>query len=311
MVAEPVRVRVRVLRVLANMTRTMKTLAAACCTLAAVALLSACSSHSGRPDVAQPPPTTVDRVVVTREIVYTPQDWPQKLSADVYRPAGEGPFPAVVVVHGGGWEGRTRADMAKISEALAERGFVAMNVSYRFAPKFHFPAQHQDISQAVVWLRAHAGEHNVRTDRVATWGYSAGAHLAALVGTTGPGDRQFVDGARVQAVVAGGTPVDVRYYKGGALTKKLLGVPYTEDPELWREASPIAFVTPDDPPMFLYHGSVDFTVGVRNAYAMRDALTMNNVPVELYLLRGREHLSTAVSDAPVEEALAFLDRVLR
>ena len=250
-------------------------------------------------------------VKVTRNFVYTPADWPQPLTADLYKPAGSGPFPAVVMIHGGGWEGRSRADMDAISQQVAEHGYVVLNMSYRFAPRWHFPAQLQDVQQAVLWLRAHASDLKVAENRIGTWGYSAGAHLAALAGVTGPKDRWFVEGARVQAVVAGGTPVDIRYYKNGSLTNGLTGVSYEDNPDLWRQASPIALVTADDPPFFLYHGTFDITVGKNNARAMYETLSAAGVPTELYLLYGREHLSTFWVNSPVERGIEFLDLRLR
>jgi acetyl esterase/lipase len=274
-------------------------------------MLTGCASHDGRPDNARISSVKPVEVTVTRDVVYTPAGWPQELRADLYKPVGNGPFPAVVMIHGGGWEGRSREDMTEISQQVAERGYVVMNVSYRFAPQWHFPAQLQDVQQAVLWLRGHASDLNVLKNRVATWGYSAGAHLAALAGVTGPEDRWFVEGSRVQAVVAGGTPVDIRYYKTGTLTNGLTGVPYEKNPELWREASPLALVTQDDPPMFLYHGTFDFTVGEGNAHAMYEALNANRIPAELYLMRGLEHLSTFVVDRPVANGIDFLDLYLR
>jgi acetyl esterase/lipase len=274
-------------------------------------LLSGCATHEGRPANAKITAVAPVTVSVTRDFVYTPGDWPQALKADLYKPAGNGPFPAVVMIHGGGWEGRTRADMDDISKEVAEHGYVVLNMSYRFAPQWHFPAQLQDVQQAVLWLRAHASDLNVLKNRIGTWGYSAGAHLAALAGVTGPSDKWFVDGARVQAVVAGGTPVDIRYYKEGKLTNGLTGVSYAENPGLWREASPIALVTPDDPPFFLYHGTWDFTVGENNAHAMYDALNTAGIPAELYLMHGLEHMTTFIVNSPVESGIEFLDLHLR
>jgi acetyl esterase/lipase len=279
--------------------------------LVSALVLAGCASHDGRPSNARISSVQPVDVTVKRDFVYTPANWPQELRADLYKPVGNGPFPAVVMIHGGGWEGRSREDMEEISEEVARRGYVVLNMSYRFAPQWHFPAQLQDVQQAVLWLRAHASEHHVATNRIGTWGYSAGAHLAALAGVTGPEDRWFVEGARVQAVVAGGTPVDIRYYKDGALTNSLTGVPYEQNPSLWRDASPIALVTKDDPPMFLYHGTFDFTVGENNAHAMYEALNANQIPAELYLMRGLEHLSTFVVDAPVAAGIDFLDLQLR
>ena len=279
--------------------------------LASTLLLAGCASHEGRPSNARISSVGPVGVTVIRDFVYTPATWPQELKADLYKPVGNGPFPAVVMVHGGGWEGRTRGDMDDISRQVAKRGYVVLNMSYRFAPQWHFPAQLQDVQQAVLWLRNHASEHSVLKNRIGAWGYSAGAHLAALAGVTSPEDKWFVEGSRLQAVVAGGTPVDIRYYKGGALTNGLTGVPYEQNPALWREASPLALVTPDDPPMFLYHGTFDFTVGDDNAHAMYDALNTNRIPAELYLMRGLEHMTTFIVDRPVEHGIEFLDLHLR
>lgn len=279
---------------------------------AAVALLlSACITHQGRPVAPISSEPRVQRdIAMARDLIYTPPGWPQALSADLYRPEGAGPFPAVIMVHGGGWKARTREDMTRLARAVARRGYVVMNVSYRLAPQWTFPAPLEDLQQAVLWLRARAREHGVDARRIGAWGYSAGAHLAALLAVTGPTDRYFVDGARVQAVVAGGTPVDLRYYKEGPLINGLMGVAYERDPERWRNASPVALVSADDPPMFLYHGTLDFTVGVENARAMQAALHAAGVPVELYLYRGLEHFATFFL-SPVARAVDFLDRHLR
>jgi acetyl esterase/lipase len=279
--------------------------------LASMVLMTGCASHEGRPSNARIGSVGPVDVTVTRDFVYTPQNWPQELKADLYKPAGNGPFPAVVMIHGGGWEGRSREDMNEVSQRVAERGYVVLNMSYRFAPAWHFPAQLQDVQQAVLWLRAHASDLNVLKNRIGTWGYSAGAHLAALAGVTSPSDKWFVEGTRVQAVVAGGTPVDLRYYKDGELTNGLTGVSYNENPGLWREASPLALVSSDDAPMFLYHGTFDVTVGVNNAHVMYEALNANNIPAELYLIRGLEHLSTFMVDSPVDNGIDFLDIYLR
>ena len=270
-----------------------------------------CSAHVGKPEDTTSEPRARAELTVTRDIVYTPADWPQSLGADLYRPTGVESAPGVVVVHGGGWERRSRADMSALSHDVAERGFVVMNVSYRFAPKWRFPAQLADVQQGVLWLRAHAAEHGVDGERIGVWGYSAGAHLAALAGMTSPGDEHFVEGARVQAVVAGGTPVDVRQYPESPLVRGLMGVEYRDDEELWREASPVALVSNDDPPTFLYHGTFDLTVSDDNAHAMYDALRQSGVAAELYLARGQGHVSTLLLDGPVDRGIEFLDRHLR
>lgn len=270
--------------------------------------LAGCVSHQGRPSstIGQ---LAVNGFDVVRDVTYTPAAWPQPLAADLYRPQGTGPFPAVLLIHGGGWSGRTRADMDGIAEKLARRGYAVMNASYRFAPRWTFPAQLQDVQQAVLFMRANATEYRIRTDRIASWGYSSGAHLAALLGVTGPGDRLFQEGARVQAVIAGGTPVDLSYYPKGELTVGLMGVPYASNVERWAEASPLSLVSSDDPPTFLYHGTFDYTVGSKNAYNMFAALNQVKVPAELYLVRGLEHISMFFL-SPVDRGVDFLNRRL-
>ena len=278
---------------------------------ACAALLSACSSHQGRPDGAKPVRAGPAAFTVVKDVAYTPANWQARLTSDIYTPAGIGPFPAVVMIHGGGWNGRTRADMQRYCEMAAARGYVVMNVSYRLVPGARFPAQLHDIQQAVLWLRTNATKQNVRADRIAAWGYSAGAHLAALLAVTGPNDRQFVAGAHVQALIAGGTPVDLRFYPNGDLVNGLMGVPLAKDPDMWRDASPLALLTAGDPPTFLYHGTLDFTVHVKNARVMYTALNAAEIPSELYLVRGLEHISTFWIDAPAERSIDFLDRRLQ
>jgi len=267
--------------------------------LAVASLLCGCATWLDAPNVT-----------VVRDVVYTPAGWPQALTADLYQPQGSGPFPAVIMVHGGGWGSRTRADMNSDARAVVERNYVVMNVSHRFAPQWHFPAQLRDVQQAVLWLRANATALRVRADRIGVWGFSSGAHLAALVGVTGPGDKQYVDGTRVQAIVAGCIPADLRYYTDRPLAVDFMGVSYQENPELWRQASPITLVTPDDPPVFIYHGTTDSIVDPKNAKVLFDALTAANVPTELDLIEGVGHYSMFFRGAPAR-AIDFLDAHLR
>jgi acetyl esterase/lipase len=284
-------------------------MAMACAFVGVLGSLTACVSHQGRP--ATPSiEFTPAKFIVLRNVVYTPADWPKPLTADIYRPEGAGPFPAVVVIHGGGWKTRTGADMSRIAKGIARRGYVAMNITYRLAPEYRFPAQLQDVQQAVVWLRANAQAQNVRADRIGAWGYSAGGHLAALLGVIGPGDRYFVENSQVCLVVAGGAPADLRYYEHGRLTNGLMGVPLAQAPELWRNASPVALVDKSDPPFFLYHATLDFTVGFHNSVKMHNALVAANVPTEFYQVRGLEHFSLFYL-WPTTRGMQFLDRYLR
>ena len=130
---------------------------------------------------AEPPKTTTEQ-----DIVYT-KAGSAELKLDLVRPAeGDGPFPAVVVIHGGAWRQGNKADVRPILPQFAQRGYVAISPQYRFCPKDAFPAQVHDVKAAVRWLKANAKKYKVDPERIGAIGFSAGGHLALMLGLTGP-----------------------------------------------------------------------------------------------------------------------------
>ena len=266
-----------------------------------------CTHTLGRPDAAPSPEPEHTRYVVRQDVVYTPSGWPQALSADLYMVEGQALRPAVVVVHGGGWNGRDRGDMDRVSRRLAERGYVVANIDYRLVPAFRHPAQVEDVKAAIAYLRDHAAELRVDPGRIGGWGYSAGAHLVALAATAdGPRD------AGLRAVVAGGMPADFERYPGSPVIQALLGRSLEEDREAWRMASPIHHVSRGDPPMFLYHGTFDKIVQPDESLAMHQRLQQSGVHSEVLQLRGLGHIATFLFSASARtQGIEFLDRYLR
>ncbi|WP_438482412.1 prolyl oligopeptidase family serine peptidase [Oleiharenicola lentus] len=259
-----------------------------------------------------PQPTSAKAVSTdyTREkdIVFTPAGWPEELKADLYIPDGSQPRPAVLLIYGGGWKAKdNRSQMKSIAEKLARRGYFVMNTSYRGAPGYRYPAQIDDLREAQRWLLANATRYHIQIDRIAAYGYSAGGHLAALIGTLdAPAEL------RVKAVVAGGAPTDLRLYPGGKLVPDLLGGFQNDVPEKFREASPVTHVTKDDPPFFLYHGTKDELVPPEHARVMKDALDRAGVSNEIYWIEGRGHIGAFIFEGGSEaRAINFLDSVLR
>ncbi|MDR3418415.1 MAG: 4-hydroxybenzoate octaprenyltransferase [Nevskia sp.] len=245
---------------------------------------------------------------VERDIAYTPEGWPQKLRLDVFMPADGNTAPVVLLIHGGSWKAGHRRDMEPLATALARRGYVAVDVSYRFAPRFRFPAQLQDLQQAVRWVRGHAAALHADPQRLGAWGFSAGAHLAAMLALVGPQDPWGAADVHVQALVGGGTPTDLLLFNDSD-EPQLLGATPQQDPALYRHASPVYLVTPHAPPTFLYHGSADAEVPLQQAVLLSDALRSAGVPVQLDVLRGGGH--SAMPAAAVEAAEEFLDRTLK
>lgn len=281
--------------------------------LLAAALLVGCAVHINAPQTQVAVPRL--EYTVVEDVAYVPADWPQRLTADLYLPEGAGPFPAVLVVHGGGWQRGERGDMAAIAAGLAQAGFVAMNISYRFAPEYHFPAQVHDLQQALRWLRGHHKRYDIDPKRVGAFGYSAGAHLVALLGTISPGDPLDAPyggpKTRLQAVVAGGTPTDLRKYEGGELVPTFLGGDQSQVPQAYALASPVTHVSRDDAAFFLYHGVIDTLVPIDHAEDFKKRLTAAGVPVEVYRLPLGGHVSTFFSGAAAKKGIQFLIRRLR
>lgn len=242
---------------------------------------------------------------LTRNITYTPENWPAPVKGDLYRPAVKGASPAVLLIHGGGWTGKDgRWQMNPIAEKLARHGYVVLNVTYRLAPQWIYPSPVEDLQEAVKWMRAHAQEEGIDPDRIATYGYSAGGYLAAMVGLAeGP------HGSRIKAIVAGGAPSDLTFYPGGDLVPQFLGGTQQQIPDRFREASPVNYVTPESPPMFLYHATRDHLVKPEHAYAMMDALKANQVPYEVHWIKGLDHISAfLLPGTSIDKAIDFLDR---
>ncbi|WP_018916362.1 alpha/beta hydrolase [Vreelandella zhanjiangensis] len=246
---------------------------------------------------------------------YTPADWPQALNAQVLLPNTQGVErrPAALIVHGGGWRNRSPNDMQGIAEQLAEQGYVTVNIEYRFAPEYQFPAQLYDLQQAMAWIHSHAEEWRVDTDRVVGVGYSSGAHLVSLLavaGAEGPLSIPYGgEHARLAAVVAGGLPSDLLKFDDGPLVVDFIGGTRAEKNQAYTLASPARQLTPQAPPFFLFHGKWDRLVPVDHATDFYQALQAQGTPSELYLQPWRGHLASFIfRGSAMKAAVAFLNR---
>ena len=244
---------------------------------------------------AAPPPQGVETF---EDLSYAEVDGRQ-LALDLARPKGEGPFPAIVAIHGGAWRAGDKADLRDLIFQYAEAGYVAASPQYRFCPEHTFPAQVVDVKAAVRWLREHAGEYGIDPDRIGAVGFSAGGHLALMLGVTDADDGLEGDvesdatSARVQAVVNFFGPTDLAADDLPAPTVPLrddfIGGSPEEKPEETERASPLTFVTEDDPPILTFQGTDDPLVPPTQATALAEAMTAAGVEGRVELLIGAGH----------------------
>lgn len=214
------------------------------------------------------------------------------LTLDLHVPEGKGPFPTVIIVHGGGWvNGHKRTYVTPLFEPLTKAGFAWFTVNYRLAPKFQYPAALEDVQTAVKWVRDHAKEYKVDPKRIALMGESAGGHLVALVGAKNEKE------SRVAAVVDfyGVHDMEKRERSRTEPSKNLLqffGVANLLDDagvKKMREASPITYVRKGLPPFLFIHGTKDTQVPYDQSPHMCEALKKAGNRCEVFMVEGAPH----------------------
>jgi len=247
----------------------------------------------------------------------------EELKMDIASPKGlDHDVPGVVVIHGGGWMAGKRQDMAPLARRLAEEGFVAATISYRFAPKHRFPAQVEDSKAAVRYLRANAKELHIDPAKIGAVGGSAGAHLSMMLGTLDTGDGMEGEGgnpeqsSKVQAVVSFVGPVDmVRDSYNPAqttiLTAFLGDKPENKKDEI-RKASPITYISEGDAPILCFFGTADPLVSFDQAEIIATALSKAKVKGRVEVLLGAGHgWAGRELDRTIDATVDFFDEHLR
>jgi acetyl esterase/lipase len=307
---------------------------AGCVALVLVAASLAAAQDSRPPRLKAVAPKGV-RALLDVAYVPGPKIHPlQKL--DLYVPDDpveplRGPRPLVVYIHGGAWRGGDKRDFPAMG--LTARGYAVASVNYRLSADAPFPAQIEDCKAAVRFLRKNAKAFNLDPDRIGAWGDSAGGHLVALLGTAG--DAKEWDGgdekisSKVQCVVDWFGPTDLSKMNAQAAAapsvrsrvdhdapdspeSQLVGGPVQQNTDKAAKASPITYVTPDDPPFLIMHGDQDPLVPLAQSRELADALKGAGVEVRLEVLAGAGHGGPAfLAPEAMQKVAAFFDEHLK
>jgi acetyl esterase/lipase len=261
--------------------------------------------------------------VVEKGIEYSNPDG-QHLQLDLARPkTGDGPFPAILCIHGGGFRAGTRDGYDGLIARFAQRGYVAVTITYRLAPKYQFPAAVHDTKAAVRWLRANAAKYHIDPERIGVTGGSAGGHLAQFLGVTA-GVKEF-EGQGGNPEQSSAVSCVVNYFGPSDFTKsygksvdaaEVLPLFLGGNLETARvkhiRSSPLYWVTPDAAPTLCIHGTEDKYVAYEQAVWLVDRLKTSAVEAELLTMKGAGHGFKGKDAEVAEQAMmAFFDGHLK
>ncbi|MBL0170379.1 MAG: alpha/beta hydrolase [Gemmatimonadaceae bacterium] len=223
------------------------------------------------------------------------------LTVDIYRPSAKGPFPVLVQIYGGAWQHGVPGNNAEFAEYIAAQGYVVFAIDYRHAPQFRFPAQVDDVRNALAWIGRNADAWSADTSRMVLIGRSAGAHLAMMA-------AYATDAPRIRGVIDYYGPVDlVEGYRQPPvpdplavrdIEEKFLGGPPSAMIDRYHAASPISLATRRLPPTLLIYGGRDHIVEPRFGALLAGRLRADGTTVVHVEIPWAEHAFDAVPYGP-------------
>ncbi len=250
------------------------------------------------------------------------------LKLDIYLPKNTAkPYPVIVWIHGGGWRGGSKENPTAAS--MAQQGYAVVSINYRLSQQAIFPAQIHDCKAAIRWIRAHAARYGFNSERMGAWGSSAGGHLVAMLGTAGEvdslegtvgGNLQF--SSRVQAVCDWYGPANlpticdfpsgIDHCSPTSPEALLIGSAIKDNLAKAVAASPITYVSTNDPPFLIQHGTEDMSVPFHQSVELDSALKTAGVNVKFHPIVGAGHGGAGFShDSTRSKVIEFFDRHLK
>ena len=252
-------------------------------------------------------------------------------------PTGNGPFPVVVYIHGGGFSSGSKTQGQPERSYLVAANYAVASIDYRLSGEAKFPAQIFDVKAAIRYLKANATTYALNPSRIATWGTSAGAGLAALAGTSGGvtalEDLSMVntdETSRVQAFVDLFGPIDfltmdsqlrslgvvdtINHDAASSPESQLIGAAIQTRPDLCAFYNPETYISSDDPPAYVQHGSADTQIPYLQGRNLSDRLAtvIGSSKVKWTLISGAGHADPAFNtNNNLALLVAFLDHYLK
>ncbi len=252
------------------------------------------ASSAEKPKFKKVLPALPDSIELTEKIECSRAgDFPVLL--DIYVPKAAGKYPGILLIHGGGWRARQIESDKPLAERLALRGYVVAQVAYRLSTDAKYPAALHDCKAALRFLRAHAGDYKLDSDRIGVAGGSAGGHLSGLMGMTGGlkelegkgGEPEQSTAVKACVVMAATMDlVESNTMKSNEAVIQFFG-PFAENKAVYAEASPMTHVKAGSPPTLFIEGEKD-TVKIGRP-EMQAKLRALGIPTEVITLKGAPH----------------------
>ena len=271
--------------------------------------------------------TAVKQVRVERNLRFSQESGRAGL-CDIYLPADEPPpegYPVIVVVHGGAWMSGDKWTLEGYSRLLAEHNMAAMTINYRLAPSHKFPAQVDDVRSALLWAKENAERFQWDANCLGIFGYSAGGHLCALIGSLADeaievqaaasewpaDDQKWTQLPSIRAVCAGGPPCDFRSFpEDNIALSYFLGGSRRERPDTYVSASPAAHVSAEDPVTQIIHGDSDLLVPLLGSEKFHRAQVAAGVDSRLEVMPNQGHMVTFLNPDTSNKMVDFFYEVL-
>ena len=236
------------------------------------------------------PDTEFDSAAVlesARDVPYGPLTERAHL-LDILRPASPSTHRAAVMhIHGGGWT--QYGKYLKDCVFLAEAGFCTISINYRYAQVAAFPAQLEDATLALRWVRDHAAALNIDPSRVYVWGISAGGHIAGMLGMQAQLQLRGVGAICAPSDLTDQAAWHSEYADPHGGFQTLLGARGDAQPELAARTSPALQVSSRAAPFLIVHGELDAHVPVSQGLELHAALRAVDVPAKLHLIPDGDH----------------------